>query len=321
MINLYSEKKLKKIANVDDLKKIDVEKTWIHLTTPTKEEIDKIHLLTNINKNLLIKSLDEEEIAHIETEDDTTLIVVDTVYNEDKTTKIVTYNSIPFCILVNDNYIVTTCLKDEIFVDELIDKQLSNLQTNKKITLILMLLFYNAQYYISTLKLIEKSTQQIENQLNHAMKNEGLLETLHLSKTLVYLSTSISSNLIVITKLEKLDKFKEYPSDIDLLEDTIIESNQAKETCKIYREILTTKMDAYASIINNNVNSVMKLLAIITIIVTIPTLIASIYGMNVQLPLQESPYGFVIVIVTSILLSIVGTIVLLKFTNKKVKNQ
>lgn len=319
MINLYNKNNLIKIENPEKLKKSDIEKTWIHLTTPTKDEIEKIHELTNINKNLLVKSLDEEEIAHIETEEDTTLIVVDTVYNEDKTTKIVTYNSIPFCILVNDNYIVTTCMKDEIFVDELIDKNLLSLHANKKIRLILMLLFYNAQYYISTLKTIEKSTQQIDNQLNHTMKNEGLLETLHLSKTLVYLSTSINSNLIVITKLEKVDKFKEYPADVDLLEDTIIESNQAKETCKIYREILTTKMDVYASIINNNVNSVMKLLAIITIIVTIPTLMASIYGMNVQLPLQESPYGFIFVIVTSLLLSIIGTIVLLKFTNKKVK--
>lgn len=317
MINLYSKQNLIKITNVEELKKEDINKTWVHLTTPTKEEIDKIHTLTNINKNLLIKSLDEEEIAHIESEDDTTLIVVDTVYNEDKTTNIVTYNTIPFCILVNDNYIVTTCLKDEIFIDELIDKQFSNIQTNKKITLILMLLFYNAQYYINTLKIIEKSTQQIEKKLNHDMKNEGLLETLHLSKTLVYLSTSISSNLIVITKLEKLEKFKEYPSDIDLLEDTIIESNQAKETCKIFREILNTKMDVYASIINNNVNSVMKLLAIITIIVTIPTLIASMYGMNVKLPLQDSPYGFLIVIISSIVLSILGTIALLKFTNKK----
>lgn len=319
MVNLYNKKNLIKVEEISKLKKEDINKTWIHLTAPTEEEIDKIHELTDINKKLLIKSLDEEETAHIEVEEDTTLIVVDTIYNEDKTTKIVTYNTIPFCILINEKYIVTTAMKDDIFVCELVEKQMSNLHTNKKITLILMLLFYNAQFYISTLKAIDKSTQQIENQLNNTMKNEGLLETLHLSKTLVYLSTSISSNIIVITKLEKLDKFKEYQSDIDLLEDTIIESNQAKETCKIYREILTTKMDAYAAIINNNVNSVMKLLAIVTIVVTIPTLIASMYGMNVKLPFQDSEYGFAIVLSTSLLLSVIGTLLLLKFTNKRVK--
>lgn len=319
MITLYNTKsQFKKTVSENELQKSELQKSWIHLTSPTSNEIEKIHELTNINKNLLIKSLDEEETAHIEIEEETTLIVVDTIYNESTD---VSYNTIPFSILINEEYIVTISMKEDIFIDDLFNKKNSKLHTNKKISLILKLLYFNARHYIHILKKIERSTQEIENQLNQAMKNEGLLETLHLSKTLVYISTSISSNLVVISKLEKLDKFKEFSDDVDLLEDTVIETMQAKETCTIYREILTTKMDAYASIINNNVNSVMKLLAIVTIIVTIPTLMASIFGMNVKLPFQNSEYGFIIVITTSLVLSILGTIVLLKFSNKKSKKK
>ncbi len=199
-------------------------------------------------------------------------------------------------------------------------KHSDTLLTNQKITLALSLLYYNAKNYIHNLKRIETKTQVIESELNKTMKNEGLIEMLNLSTSLVYLSTSISSNLVLISKLDKLEQFQEYESDLELLEDTIIETKQAKETCSIYREILSAKMDAYANIINNNVNSVMKLLAIVTIIVTIPTLIASIYGMNVvNIPLANSENGFFIISIVSIVLSILCAIVLFKYTSNKKK--
>lgn len=319
MITVYNSKNKDKFKQIiTNLNETNIEKTWIHLTKPTNEEIDTINKLTNINKNLLIKSLDEEETAHIEQEESTTLLVIDTLYEEDNHSEIVKYNTIPFSILINENFIVTTSMRDDLLLENQLNKYSNTLKTSKKITLILMILFYNAKTYIQSLKTIEQCTLMIESQLNQTMKNEGLLDMLELSKSLVYLSTSISSNLVVISKLEKMDNFKEYNNDIDLLEDIVIETNQAKETCSIYREILSGRMDAYAAIINNNVNSVMTLLTIVTAVVTIPTLIASIYGMNLKfLPFAESDYGFIIVIGLSIFLSIIGSILLIKFTTNK----
>ncbi len=318
IFNIKNKNNFKQVVQLENIKKEDLDKTWIHLTKPSIEEVEKISLLTNINKNLLLKSLDEEESAHIEKEENTTLICVDTVYNEIKGS--LKYNTIPLSILINESFIVTTSLSEFLFIDEMVLKHSDTLLTNQKITLALSLLYYNAKNYIHNLKRIETKTQVIESELNKTMKNEGLIEMLNLSTSLVYLSTSISSNLVLISKLDKLEQFQEYESDLELLEDTIIETKQAKETCSIYREILSAKMDAYANIINNNVNSVMKLLAIVTIIVTIPTLIASIYGMNVvNIPLANSENGFFIISIVSIVLSILCAIVLFKYTSNKKK--
>ena len=156
----------------------------------------------------------------------------------------------------------------------------------------------------------DKKSDSVEKQLHISTKNQELIELLELEKSLVYFSTSLRSNELVLEKMLKIDKIKQYPEDEELLDDVIIENKQAIEMADIYSNILSGTMDAYASVISNNLNIVMKVLAIITIVMSIPTMIASFWGMNVPVPLAHSPYGFLILVIVSLILTIFGGYIL-----------
>jgi len=157
------------------------------------------------------------------------------------------------------------------------------------------------------LRQIDKLSTQIENSLHKSMKNRELIQMLRLEKSLVYFSTSVKSNEIVLEKLLKSNVIKRYPDDVELLEDVIVENKQAIEMCTIYRDILTGTMDAFASVISNNLNIVMKFLTSITIVLAIPTMIASFFGMNVKgLPFSEIDWGFWAVVAFAAVVSVVS---------------
>ena len=150
----------------------------------------------------------------------------------------------------------------------------------------------------------------MEKQLHISTKNQELIELLELEKSLVYFSTSLRGNELVLEKLLKIEKIKQYPEDEELLDDVIIENKQAIEMADIYSNILSGTMDAYASVISNNLNIVMKVLAVITIVMSIPTMIASFWGMNVPVPLADSPHGFAVLVIASLILTVIGGIFL-----------
>ena len=162
--------------------------------------------------------------------------------------------------------------------------------------------------YLNLLKKINKETEIAESILKNSMKNRALLKLLNLEKSLVYFTTSLKSNEVVMEKTMRGKIIKLYEEDEDILEDSIIENKQAIEMAKIYSDILNGTMDAYASIISNNLNRVMKFLTSITIILSIPTMIASFWGMNVPVPMQNNPYGFIILIGFSVIISIIATV-------------
>ena len=170
--------------------------------------------------------------------------------------------------------------------------------------------------YFSDLN-IDKKTKEVEGILHSSMKNKELFQLMSINKSLVYLSTSLNANKVVLTKVARLPEYKKYEADFDLLEDVEIENNQAIEMCSIYRDILAGSMDAYASIISNNLNIVMKILAIITLIISIPNLIASLFGMNVDVPTNNTKAGFWIIIAISCCLSIIGSVALWYFSSKR----
>ena len=170
----------------------------------------------------------------------------------------------------------------------------------------------NASSYLTYLKRINKETEIAESTLKHSMKNRELLKMLSLEKSLVYFTTSIKSNEVVMEKTLRGKFIKLYEDDEDILEDAIIENKQAIEMGKIYSDILNGTMDAYASIISNNLNGVMKFLTSITIVLAIPTMVSSFWGMNVELPFQNNINGFQIMIAISILLTLAVTIWLKK---------
>ena len=195
------------------------------------------------------------------------------------------------------------------------DGRVRNFYTYMKTRFILQILYNNASMFLHYLRIIDKKSEEVEEKLHASTRNQELIELLEMEKSLVYFITSLRSNEVVLEKLLKVDRIKKYPDDTDLLEDVIVENKQAIEMANIYSGILSGMTDAFASVISNNLNIVMKFLATVTIVMSIPTMIFSAYGMNVKsfgMPFADSPYGFVIVIVLSLILSLIVAIIFSK---------
>ena len=280
---------------------------WINMISPTEEEIQRVCAALQIKQDFIRYSLDEEEKARIDTEDDdnTTLYIIDIpVIESDRTRRV--YVTMPIgVIFVRDDYIITVSQKNN---DIIKDIKTENVITYKKSRFLLQILYANSKKFLSLLYKINKELESTENKLKNSLQNEGLLKMLDLEKSLVYFTTSLKSNEVVMEKTTRGKIIKLYEEDEDFLEDAIIENKQAIEMAKIYSDILSGTMDTYASIISNNLNAVMKILTSVTFILAIPTLIASIWGMNVELPFQREPLGFLIITVFSIIMCIVATI-------------
>lgn len=288
---------------------------WINMVAPTEEEIKKVCSKLNINKDFLYYPLDYEEKARIDQEDDdnTILFIIDVPIIEKENNEQI-YSTMPLgMIVVRDDYFITISLKTNKVINEL-EKNKQNIITYKKSRMILQLFYKNAELYLKYLKKINKETEIAENVLKTSLKNKELLKMLSLEKSLVYFTTSLKSNEVVMEKTLRGKIIKLYEEDEDILEDAIIENKQAIEMAKIYNDILNGTMDAYASIISNNLNGVMKFLTSITIILAIPTMIASYWGMNVQVPMQflNTPWAFYAVVAFSVILGIIAMIWLKK---------
>lgn len=278
---------------------------WINMVSPSEKEIKKVCEETNISDDFIRYALDYEEKARIDIEDDgTILFIVDVpVMEKDQDAEI--YTTMPVgLIVVRDDFFITVSLKKNKIITGLensINKK--KITTYKKSRFIFQFFYENASVFLRLLKQINKETEVAENILKKTQKNRELLKLLSLEKSLVYFTTSLKSNEVVMEKTLRGKIIKLYEEDEDLLEDAIIENKQAIEMSKIYSDILNGTMDAYASIISNNLNGVMKMLTSITIILAIPTLVASLWGMNVPVPFQNNSWGFLILIVGSIIVT------------------
>ena len=287
---------------------------WIALTNPTATEIFEISEQFQIEVDDLRAPLDEEERSRIEVEDDYTLILVDVPMIEERNDKD-WYGTIPLGIIVTDKMIFTICLEDTQVLTRFMEGRVRNFFTYMKTRFILQILYRNASMYLGYLRIIDKKSEQVEEKLHLSPRNQELIELLELEKSLVYFTTSLRSNEAVLEKLIKVESIKKYPEDTELLEDVIIENTQAIEMANIYSGILRSMMDAFASVISNNLNDVMKILSVITIVMSIPTIIFSAYGMNLNaagMPFSGTQWGFLIVILISIALSVIAAIVLSK---------
>lgn len=287
---------------------------WVALSDPTASELLSISSEYGIDMDHLRAPLDEEERSRIEVEDDYTLILVDIPVIEERNDK-EWYVTIPLGIIITDKVIFTICLEETSILTAFMDGRVRNFYTYKKTRFILQILYKNATMFLHYLRIIDKKSEVIEKNLHESQKNYELIELLELEKSLVYFTTSLRSNEVVLERLLKSENIKKYPEDTDLLEDVIIENKQAIEMANIYSGILNGMVDAFASIISNNLNIVMKFLATVTIVMSIPTMIFSAYGMNVKgigMPFANSPYGFLIVIAISLVCSIAVAIIFSK---------
>ena len=279
---------------------------WIALTNPTASEIIDIADTYQIDPDHLRAPLDEEERSRIEVEDEYTLILVDIPSIEERNGKD-WFVTIPLAIITTKDVLITVCLEETPVLTSFMDGRVRDFHTFMKTRFILQILYKNATQFLQYLRIIDKKSEVIERKLHQSQKNEELIELLELEKSLVYFTTSLRSNEGVLEKLLRIEKIKKYPEDTDLLEDVIVENKQAIEMANIYSGILSGTMDAFASVISNNLNIVMKFLATVTIVLSIPTMIASFYGMNVNshgMPFADSPYGFAIVLGLTLLLSL-----------------
>lgn len=285
---------------------------WINLVQPTEKELDEIlTLYPEIDPINLKAALDEEERARIEIDNGTTLILVDVPIFEPINNNVY-YSTIPLGIILVGETIITVCTKEVPIIEDFVRGRVKNFYTFKKTRFILQILYKNATYFLLYLKQIDRRSNHIEKELHKSMKNKELIQLLELEKSLVFFSTSLKANEIVLERMMRIESIKKYPEDEELLEDVIIENKQAIEMATIYSNILSGTMDAFASVISNNLNMVMKFLTSITIVMAVPTMVASFFGMNVPVPLTEYPYAFPIVILISILLSTVSAVVLFK---------
>ncbi len=283
--------------------------SWINLVNPSENEIKRVCESINIQEDFIRDALDYEEKARIDEEDDdnTILFVIDVPVIEKSEDNDI-YSTMPLgMIVVRDDFFITVSLRKNKVIEDFEKRKIKNFQTYKKTRFIFQIFYLNASYFLNYLKQINKETEIAEYILKNSMKNKELLKLLSLEKGLVYFATSLKSNEIVMEKTMRGKIVKLYDDDEDILEDAIIENRQAIEMAQIYTNILNGTMDAYASIISNNLNGVMKFLTSITIVLAIPTMISSFWGMNVKLPFENSQMGFIIMVLIAVVLTLVVT--------------
>ena len=268
---------------------------WINLVNPSQEESVSLAEQFNIDITDLRAPLDLEETSRISVEDDYTLIIVDVPTYEERNNKSY-YVTIPLGIIVTDNAVITTCLQELTLFDNFFNRRVKNFYTFMKTRFVFQLLYRNAELFLTALRSIDRQSDRIEAELENATRNEQLIEMMELEKSIVYLKASLKFNERIVKKLSSsTSSLKKYIEDEDLLEDTLIETQQAIEMAGIYENVLNAMTETTASIINNNQNTIMKTLALMTMALDIPTVIFSAYGMNFQnnwLPLNGLPHAF-----------------------------
>ncbi len=257
---------------------------WVNLVRPTSEEIARVLATTGVEEDFLRAALDPEESSRVELEEDQTLLIVDIPTLEESNveqdeSKI--FGTLPMGIIVLPNTVITVCLQDTTVLRGIAQNKVRDIHTAMRTRFVLQILLRVAGLFLRNLRMIERDFTKIERRLYDSLKNEELIQLLGLSKSLVYFSASLKGNEVTMEKMLRGRILKLYEDDRDLLEDALIEIRQAIEMAGIYSSILAGTMDAYASVVSNNLNIIMKVLTVITIIMTIPNIIFGFYGMNI----------------------------------------
>ncbi|HSL45969.1 MAG TPA: magnesium transporter CorA family protein [Anaerolineales bacterium] len=283
---------------------------WIKAIDPTPEEIQKL-VDWGIDTDYINYSLDLDEMPRIERDEDYTFILLRIPHSQPDSD--IPFITIPLGIMIKNNVIVTICRYDKEMFRILANGKYRLLKTAKRYRFTLYIFLETATRYLSHLREINRMTEAIEDQLQRSTRNREVLELLKYQKSLTYFATALRSNEVMMERVQRTQIFNYYEEDQDLLEDVLTENQQAIQMTNINTEILSSMMDAFASIISNNLNSVMKALAALTIILNLPTIIAGFYGMNVTyLPGAAHPFAFLILIGAAVALTAVVTFIFYK---------
>lgn len=276
---------------------------WIHLESPDPDEVNMILAKYDLQEDFITDLQDADENSRMEYDEGALLIILRVPLYYRHRSASVSFSTAPLGIIVVDDKVITV----SFYENEILTQYLDGTHRPFRITqqsFILAINLRTAFYFLKFLKEINRRTNNIENELHQSMRNKELIRLLKMEKSLVFFNTSLKSNEIILERMQRSRWLQEDPDAEDQIEDVIIENKQAIEMANIHSSILSGMMDAFASVISNNLNVVMKFLTSVTIILALPTLIASIYGMNVHLPLQDNPYAFMIVMGLSLILSV-----------------
>ena len=287
--------------------------SWINIVDPTPYELKLVSSLTQVEPDFLRSALDDEERSHLDIEDDSVMVLINVpICREEES-----YDALPLAIVITSDYIITVCLEETSVMAEFNERTSRFFRTFKKTRFLFQILYKSATYYLKYLRQINKISDEIEDLLRDSMKNREILRLLELQKGLTYFNAALRSNGAVLDRLPRLcanqsldHLIKMYEEDEDLLEDVIIENKQAREMVEMYSKILSRLADTFSSIISNNQNQVMKFLTAMTIILAIPTLISSFFGMNVPVPMEENDRGFAYVVSFALGISVTSAFVL-----------
>ena len=277
---------------------------WVNLTYPSEDELNTVAVTLGVEPTFLRAALDEEETSRIDTEDGQTLIIID-VPSVEKDDAVV-YSTLPLGIIVTQKHIITVCLKETSILKDFQDGLVRNAETQKRTSFILYMLLQVAKRFLQYLKQIDKIYNYMERQLYKSQRNKELIQLLDLEKSLVYFNTSLKANEVTLEKILRGRIITLYEEDHDLLEDVLIEVRQAIEMANIYSSIISGMMDAFASVISNNLNVIMKVLTSITILLTIPNIIFGFYGMNITTGLPLDHFWWIPLVVAAVAIVIAG---------------
>ena len=298
----------------DDLSIATAEKgSWINVVNPDSDDLQIVSMVTEIPTDVLKMALDTEERSRVEIEDDYVFVVINIpiILETDS------YDTLPLGVFITPDFIVTVCLQETDVMKAFTQNKYPLFYTFKKTRFLFQILFRTATLFLRYLQQINHRTDDIESILRHSMRNREFFMLLELQKSLTFFASALRGNGAVMEKLLRLRRnqslhhlLKLYEEDEDLLEDVILENKQAIEMVEMYSNILMNMSDTFASIISNNLNIVMKFLASITIILSVPTTIFSLWGVNVPLPFQENEWGFFLVITIAMICSAVAVALL-----------
>jgi magnesium transporter len=282
---------------------------WVKAVDPTPEEIQKL-VAWGIDADYINYSLDLDEMPRIERDDDYTFILIRIPHRQPDSD--IPYITIPLGIMIKGNMIVTICRFDKEMFKVLANGKYRLLKTGKRYRFALYIFLETATRYLTHLREINRMTEAIEDQLQKSTRNREVLELLKYQKSLTYFATALRSNEVMMERVQRTQIFNYYEDDQDLLEDVLTENQQAIQMTNIATELLSAMMDAFASIISNNLNAVMKVLAALTIVVSLPGTVAAFFGMNVALPGEGHPLAFLIVFGIALSLTAIATLIFYK---------
>lgn len=286
------------------------EDCWINVESPTREDINYLVGELNVPESFLSDIEDADERPRIEDEDGWTLIILRIPYRD--TGNDIPYITVPLGFIMKDHTFITVChYKTDMLPDFIHYICRKNMVIKGNWDLLFRLFLSSSVWYLKYLKQINNQTRSVEKELERSIQNVELQRLLKIEKSLVFFITSMRGNDNLLIKLKNL-KLQRGFFDDELVEDVEIELRQAQDSARIYSDILSGTMDAFASVISNNLNVIMKRMTSISLILMIPTLIASLYGMNVPNTLEDKSYGFVVILFISFLIAGTGFLILRK---------